>query len=536
MHATSDAAGPFSSFYKGDAPYWLQQVARGPGTAPVDGLPLRPPAMRWLVGWLWDGTAAGVGALRSGFVLIGALWAPLTYLAMRRAGATVAHCAAGFVALGSAPLFLAASPNAEAPYAVLVAASILALPAVQRGGLLPALAFGAVQGLGCLLRAEHVLTALAFAGWLAWTTRSRGGRKALLRGVAVAVGLFAATLPWNLRADTGIERFVGQRAASPPRMLDWEPAALAELEQLAPYLRGPAQRFIEATVAHRGGAVVAGGDVARLHREAFGAWPIPAPAGPVFVALYGPLNFALANGPQADGGFSSAALTAAPPLEGGPSRYPPDWLASLPRDGVLALEYPPHALLVADGYGIGLDWITAHPGAFVDVAARKLAIAWCGAAHGLGGNALPLGAGGERRAVDLVVADGPLATPWRIALLAILVLGAVLGRSRAALAPWLLHGLCIAAVTVGFFGYARQGALWAPLVGAAVGLVAERLATGDRARRAAILVGLATVVTVLAVEVARYASEPRLVVDGQQVRDVEPLPPFEFRTRRVEVR
>ena len=538
LHASPDAEGPYAVLFQGDAPYWLQQAAGG-DVSPAASLPLRPPAMRWIVGASFDGTAEGLPSLRFAFVLIGALWAPLVFLALRGAGPFAAHVGAALVATASPALQLAVTPSSEAIYGPFVAASIAILPRVRHPAV--ALAFGAAQGLVCLLRAEHALTALAFAGWLALTVGRNGtARRGFLTFAAVLLGGFAATLPWNIEAAEQIAAFSRRPAPPVPRRLAWEPGAVAELERLAPYLHTSAQRFVEVTVAHRGRRRVTADDVVRVHEEAFGVWPVPAPSGPVFVALYGPLNFRLANGPEPHGGgFSNAALTAPPPLEGGPDRYAPIWLGGLPRDGELNLEYPWHLRHLVHGYRDGLVWMVAEPGAALARFADKVAFAWSGATPTLGGAALPFGAGGLRRAVDITVPVGGWVAALRIVTVLLVAVGLALGWRRPALQPWILHAASVLAVTVAFFGYARLGALWLPVVGAALGIVVERLVgrgSAPGAGRTAARVGLTLVALLVVHDVVRAVVGVRYVVDGREAGTVEPWPPFEFRGRVVEVR
>src|SRR5215470_7218564 len=63
--ATADRSWPYSAWYKGDAPVWLDyaQALRASHAFEL-GLPIHPPAAGYLVAALWNGEAAGVLWLR----------------------------------------------------------------------------------------------------------------------------------------------------------------------------------------------------------------------------------------------------------------------------------------------------------------------------------------------------------------------------------------------------------------------------------------------------------------------------------------
>jgi hypothetical protein len=290
---------------------------------------------------------------------------------------------------------------------------------------------------------------------------------------------------------------------------------------------------VAATVAHRGGRVVRGEDFGIL-TEAFGRPPAPLPARPL-IALYGPLNFALAHHPRASDGFSRAALEDPPPLLGGIDRYPPALVAGLPPPD-LTFAYPPHVALVDDGYAIARSWIAASPRRSALLALRKLALFWGGAARGLGGDNLPFGPGGVRRTVDLTVpAGGAGLWAWQLAMLALALYGWRAARS-AALVPWLLWIASKIAITVAFFGYARQGAAVVPVVALLIGLAFDRLALGRLEGRSALVLLGAWVAVSVALEVGRRAQKPEVRVDGLSIAAGDPFPADLQRDQRIEVR
>jgi hypothetical protein len=379
-------------------------------------------------------------------------------------------------------------------------------------------------------------------------------RRAGWTGAAGRLGLTLAAfvvplLPWHLVAWRGIERFnEGPRVFEPG-----EDAAIGQVEralagvvvqadairrreELPAFLRRTASVFVAATVAHRGGREVRAEDFGILE-EAFGYSPRPVARHP-FVSSYGPLNFYLANRPGARGGFDRAPLEEPPPLRGGPERYPPFLVRGLPPPD-LTFVYPPHLRLFNDGYGLGWQAVRARPADWLGLCARKLRIFWSGASLGAGGFNLPLGLGGVRRAVDLVVPGGPGAALWSAIVLAVCGLGAFAGRRRPALAAWLALLASKVVATVLFFGYARQGATVVPVLALTAALAMERwslpLVLRLPARRATLLVGLLAAAPVL-VEGARWAARPRVTVDGQAIDRADPFPAREHRDQAIRVR
>jgi hypothetical protein len=432
----------------------------------------------------------------------------------------------------------------EAPYLVLVAGSFLLLESLATPPRLVALAaWGALQGLCCLLRVEHALFVALALALLAgrWWRASRSGRPVVLALAVVLSSAAAPLVPWHAHAWDAISRFNTSEPEDPAARrietlpgLAWDPAALARREALPAFARSTASAFVAATVIHRGGNRVRAEDFAVLE-EAFGSVPRPL-AGFPFVSSYGPINFALANNAQAEGGFSTALLERPPQLQGGAVRYPPGLVAGLPPPQ-LALLYPPHLQLFNAGYALGRSWIGAHPWDFTRLAWRKLRIFWSGAALGLTGYDAPLGASGTRRAVDLATPDaGPWVTTWRLGVLAACLAGAAAGLRRASLWPWLLFLLSKALTTVLFFGYARLGASVVPVVALLCGLALERFAAplAPRMGRGPLLAAL--LAAIVAAEGVRAWQGPRVRVDGLEVRVVDPFASDVHRDQRIDVR
>jgi hypothetical protein len=455
--------------------------------------------------------------------------------ALRSFGLVVAAIVAAACTASTGLLILSASLDSETPYLVLALASLCLAPDVRAGPRVGILAvWSALHGLACLFRVEHALFYALFLAFLAMLWRrgapDAGARPAaILGGLAVSLLCFAVPLvPWQVSAREAVRRFntepalddasqsMVRRVAESLAFMPWDEAARAGRDRIPAFARDGASAFVAATVLHRGGAQVRGEDLGILD-EAFGYRPRPLAAQP-FVSLYGPLNFALANHPRAAGGFTRAALEDPPPLAAQAERYPPALVQGLPPPD-LSFVYPPHVRLVNEGYRVGWAWIAARgPAGAVAHACRKLRIFWSGAALGLTGFDLPLGLPRLRRAVDLAVPDRGWGTAvWSTTLLAGCALGLAAGWRQAALYPWLLFLLTKLAVTVAFFGYARQGAATFPVVALLIALGAARWIPGLRGREPARILRATALALSAAVvlEGARALHPPALAVDGR---------------------
>ena len=533
IRATPDRAWAHGVFFKGDAALWVEYARALLAGRPFElDLPIHPPGTAYLIASLWDGRDAAVGGLKVVWALLGAGVVLLVYVAaLRSFGLVVAAIAATACAASTGLIVLSGSLDSEMPYLVLAVGTLCLFESLRdRPGLTVVAVWSVLHGLACLFRVEHALFYALFLGLLIVLWQRAGtGAGGLLKAVAVSAVFFALPLvPWHLAAWGSIRRFntepqaddpsqrVVRRVAESLAWMPWDQAARAERDRLPAFARDAASAFVAATVLHRGGDQVRGEDL-RILDEAFGYRPRPLGRAP-FVSLYGPLNFALANHPRAPGGFSRAALEDPPPLTIQLGRYPSGLVQGLPPPD-LSFVYPPHVRLVNDGYGLGWQWLRARgPVGILAHAGRKLRLLWSGAALGYTGFDLPLGLPRLRRAVDLAVPDlGWLAAAWSAVLLIVCGLGAAAGRGRAEIYPWLLFLISKLAVTVAFFGYARQGAAVFPVVALLAALAAARWipslarVPAGRIVRAAALVLLAAVVT----EGVRALHPPSLSVDGR---------------------
>ncbi len=548
--ATPDRDAAWTAYFQGDAPLWLDYARAIELGRPFElGLPIHPPGAAWLVALLWNGVPAGIPFLRFAWVVLGALVPLLVFLAAARSFPLRVAAVTGVgSALSTGLLVLSTSINNETPYLVLVAASFWFFEDLRDRPTAGRLAlWSAVNAFACLFRVEHLLFYLfALAFFAVRWARALDWRA--LRPAAASLFFFALPLvPWHTTAWSAIARFndlprpltpVEERAVAgveeATRGIPWTPEAARARDELPGFARRTASAFVLATAMHRGGRVI-GIPRFRVLEQAFGYVPRRLSRYP-FVSSYGPLNFALANNAGSDGGFDRSLLERPPPLGGGAASYPRSLVQGLPP-AELSFVYPAHLHLFNEGYSVGARWIRDHPADFARLAGRKLAIFWKGAASGVTGYNLPMGLSGTRRAVDLVTAEGGVATVWRLAVLAVALSGLFAGRGQAAVVPWLLFLASKVAVTVLFFGYARHGAAVVPVVALLAGLAAERWVF----RRAPLLtdrtvVRGAAVVVLLAVgvEAARFVSKPDVRVDGVAI-GAAPSSADEHRSRRIEV-
>ncbi|MCU0866004.1 MAG: hypothetical protein MUC36_19645 [Planctomycetes bacterium] len=513
--------------FQGDAPVWqdlAHKLAGGIDDVELR-LPWRPPGMQWLVAMMWNGDPAGAWLPRLVMNLCAAATAPLLWLWLRdKVARRTALLAAGLCAFASNVLLLGSGVHAETVYLPAVLAMLLVqdrLLGVR--GLWWSLMWGAGHGALCLLRAEHVLS------WLVFAAVARLGGAAWRHLLFGAVASATVLVPWQLHANALVDTFNQGSPALPPSPLPWDQDAVTRLRSLPAFQQGPVLQFVGDTMRTRGAGKVGAADL-DVVREAYGCWPEPLPHA--FVALYGGLNFFLANSPEAAGGFSRAALDRPPPLSGGDKRYPRGLRQVLPRGGQLAFAYPPHLDAVVHGTALGFAELTADPRAAAGRIATKLWHAAQGATFGLGGHALPIGLSGERRQVDLVTAHGPWAASWRVLMLAAAAVGLWPLRKVRRLWPLFAFAATKLVVVAGWFGYARQGALCLPLIALGIAAAIERLPGAARLRARH---GWLAALALLVLEGVR-ASTVTATVDEREVKNGEPFGGSDFSGRRIKFR
>lgn len=540
--ATPDRSWPWSAYYKGDAPLWLDYARAIQLGQPFElGLPIHPPGTAWLVALLWNGEPSGIASLRLAWVFLGALIPPLLFLAVERPfGMRIAAFAGAFCAISTGLLMLSTSINSETPYLILVVLSLWLTGTLASPPALRIAGWSALNGVACLVRVDHLLFFLMALSFFA-VVWARRGERAIYRVLLAVLFFVLPLIPWHLSAWSAIRRFNEiPRQLSPTEeqaigsveqslQMPWTAGAQQRRDELPAFVRRTASAFVLATVYYRGGREIRAEDFAIL-KEAFGYVPRPLRTFP-FVSLYGPLNFALANNARANGGFDRSLLEEPPPLAGGVHAYPSFLVQGLPP-AQLTFFYPPHLRMFNDGYSIGWRWIAQHPRDAASLAMRKAAIFWSGAAHGLTGYGFPASLSGTRRAVDVVIADSSaVTTTWRIALLLLALAGIAVGWRASDLWPWLFFIASRLVVSVLFFGYARLGALTIPVIALLLALASQRLLARIPVTALAVILLLA-----IAADAVRVATRPTLLIDSQAVIGIDSDPPDLHRDQRVDVR
>lgn len=439
VESSSDVAWPHSMHYEGDAPTWARWASALARGEPFEfDLPLRAPGVAYVLAVLHGAPFESVKLV---WCALSAATVALTYLFLTRtAGVRVAALASAWLACSYGDLQLATSLNNETPYALcLVAALAASARFVERPTFALAAALGVVHAAATLLRAEHLLFAVLSVVWIVWRAGREARRTVVGPLVLGTLVFFAVCAPWSWRAHRATARF--NRDAAPiawdSLALPWSADARAAFDALPAFAREPNARYLTELRRAAGDASVERDDVERFFAE-WGYTPEPI-AEWTLVTWKAPLDFALANHPLADGGFSRAAL-----LDG---RDP---------DPVFSFARPSHLRLLNHGYALGLGWLAEDLVRTTRLLGAKLARFGDGATLGFGARDFPYGAGGVRRPVDLTVPSGAL---WeKLGFAALFTLGLVLAwRHRLGGLVLLVLGYKLV-VTLAFYGYARQAA------------------------------------------------------------------------------
>jgi hypothetical protein len=421
LRSNQDWTWPYTIFYEGDSESFFEYARTlVNGRLHDNGIPFHPPGFAWVLAMIHTLAGAGAGTSRVPYVavkimiaLIGSLPVGLIYLLAKpylgRAAALLTSllCAwsFGLAVIGVAPV-------TEGTYLTVLMLALLlwsrrfdhplAAPDATPGGWKSALGLGLILGFLALVRAEGVL----IAALLVATGLLRGLSWPRLRPWAlVTLGWMLAVAPWTIRNEIRLS---------------------AMNERLAGQLAEPLPTFVPLTI-------------------------------------YGPVNLALANNPQADGTFSRA------------------FLASKAQSGVLDLTDPQHLEFILHGNRIAWSWVREHPGDFGRLVLRKWRLFFSAWTLGWTQWDWPGGLNGVRRPVDVFTPDS--GAGWGLGLpLAVLGLICCLatpGGSRRWALLVLLLTLAGMTATGLFFGYVRQGLLllpfWLTLTAAAVAWIVERL-------------------------------------------------------------
>ena len=432
LRSNRDWSWPYTIFYEGDAETFYN-YARSllNGQLYDNGIPFHPPGFAYVLAFVHSLVGAGSGvdsvsffAVKATVALIASLSVGLLYLLAKPYLGRTAALLAALLSLYHFGLYvIAVAPVTEGTYQTLLLLCLLLwtrrfehplsapVEPIRRSGWIGALFLGLLLGVLALTRAEGALIglllgAVGLTGWLRQRTWQ------LLRPwLLVLAGWILLVAPWTVRNAVHL-RETNQR--------------------LAGQLAEPLPTFVPLTV-------------------------------------YGPINLALANNPQADGTFSRA------------------FMASAAQSASLDLTDPEHLRFLLHGDRMAWDWASHNPGAAGRLLLRKwglFAEAWK-----LGWTQwdFPGGLNGPRRPVDVFVPDSNIGFwlgPPLAFLGLILCLGTPGAPRRWALLVLLLTALGLLATGL-FFGYVRQGLLllpfWFTLVAAALTAIARRIThRGDR--------------------------------------------------------
>lgn len=460
LFSSVDRAWPHSIWYEGDAPMWVrwaQALARGE-MFEFD-LPLRTPGVAYLLHWLsLGGNPAGGEVGSPSFLWCKVLWCAMSaaacaaaYLGFRQVFSRRVSLVASALCVFSFGLYvIATSLNNETPYMLVLFTIVWLTLRMMRGmssSWVMTIVLAALHGAAMLLRAEHALALVLLAAYMA--IRAEPSVRVSVRRMAIIMvcGAVVVCLPWTIRGAIAIDRFNTQHEplpayehAQPP----WTDEARMMLDALPAFARDGNFQFITYIARQTGQTRVTVEQVEAFFAERFSYVPQPLSRF-VFVSNKGALDFALAN--QIDrahhGGFSRAAL-------GG------DQIE-------FAFANPDHLRLFNHGYSIGMMGIRDDPPGWLSLVGRKLRRFFDGVALGLTARNLPIGTEGTRYPVDLVTPrEGDRrAIAWRIIVFAMLLGGVVVFIVRRNELPrgagiWLLIIAYKIAVTVLFYGYARQ--------------------------------------------------------------------------------
>ncbi len=388
-----DRDWPYSIFYYVDSMAYYRYaegLARG-ALADAEVL-YHPPLTGWFT-WLqfrlWGLPPAPGWRYKLGFAVVNALTVALAYVYLRRWNFPgLAPWVALWLTFSFAMLEVSSTPNAETLYML---GLLLTLGALMEGHARPGLAWGllagVIGGVTSLARAEHLSLFALLSAYLTFRGRTQWFRDRSLWLAGLVLGLLAVLVPWTLYTATVLRRINGQL-------------------------------------------------------RSMGVSPIRSWA---LITQYDAFNFALANHPQADGGFDPALVPTAA------------------RTGRLSLTDPVARLYYDAGYRLGWQWIRQEPARFGRLVLRKVDRWLRGLSLGWGVSDWPGGLTGVRYAADAFVPD----RRWlQWPLLVALGVGLIVGLRRFSplgvlLVFVVLHRLVVTAL---FFGYTRNMIVIYPVV------------------------------------------------------------------------
>jgi hypothetical protein len=396
-----------------------------------------------------------------------------------------------------------------------------------------AMLIGALHGIAMLIRFEHELlfaVLLLFAAASLWRTRSKrvgvaartnsfhpphaalnvrriGGVIATMIAIALLI-----VLPWSIHGSRATQRF-NTTTTEPPDFaacaLNWHPDAREFIATLPAFAQYGVVKSVDFIGARTGRRDITRQDVIDIQQKYFGYLQEPLQNW-TWLSLKGPLDFALANYPAGDGGFSLAALQA--PGEIGPAK--------------LAFGRPDHLKLINHGYRAGWGYITSDFGGWLNRVATKLTRFADGFSLGFTGMNLPSGLHGVRPAVDLFInaSNQPSAVHviWRSTMLAFFALGLVIAMIRRQGGIWFIVILYKVLISIFFYGYARQAVSILPAFYVFMALAIDQALVWCRierwrsriSSRGMALATTSALVLLLAIELYAGLKRPKLSISG----------------------
>jgi hypothetical protein len=449
-----DRAWPHSAWFEGDAPLWARWAADlTAGREFERGLAIHSPAVAYLLRLLGCSDAtADFTPIKAVWCALSALGIALAYLAFRlELPRRPAAIAAALLTFSFSSYVAATSLNGEALYTALlplivIGTVVLARASTPRRLFAAAAPLGIAHGLATLVRPEHTLLLAMLLVLTLWQRRRDFVRPVSALRTLSGLTLLLATsivscLPWAISTARATERFntIPSPAPDYARALPpWTSDARAYLDSLPAFARADNFAMLNTIAPRKAITEISRSTVEAYFTGAFGFTPEPLSAWNL-VSGQGPLCFALANHPQATGGFSTSAL--ATPFSSDPE---------------LKFSYPPHLYLYNHGYRAGWDSIRANPKQWGTLVLRKLSIFGEGSAQGLTARNFPLGLEGTRRAVDQLTARSAATPFWQDALAILFLIGLMTAASRRIGAAWMLILASKLLITIAFYGYVRQ--------------------------------------------------------------------------------
>ena len=392
LNSNIDRDWPFSIFYFGDSAHFHEYaVDLIQGKLYDKGIPFHPPFFAWLLSAIYrihgipteSGYAAKIWMAVFNAAAVGVAWLWFRRMMPRWA----AWLGAIWLSVAFGWLVFSATFNNEAVYSlILTATAFLCWRNRTALSWKAAIGLGACMAVGALTRAEH-LQLWPFLFIYLWLFRNpKIPLRAHLSRWIAAVGVSIVLIfPWMIRNWQRIDDYNKQTPG------------MEKIDRIA------------------------------------------------WITAYGPVNFALANNDQADGGFR------------------PDLLTHIGAQGAINLDDPNQRHYFIHGFEEGRRWITEHPASAAKLCAQKVNRWMDGLRLGFGVSDFPMGLNGYRPPVDLFLPDSSI-LKWIFSLL--LLAGIVLSflpahRQYLLCTLIVLHRL---AITLLFFGYARGMVVLLPVL------------------------------------------------------------------------